>query len=449
MFLKPRLATLIALITIATACTAQKSDLVTDIGKNGGNTGGTGPTSLTYYDNIAPILANRCQRCHDSAGIASAYPLDSYNRVLPMRGAIKSATTSRRMPPWAPNEDGSCQTFKDSRYLTSEEIRILAEWADAGGPAGTPKSLPPVIPPTTLSNPTVSVELPVTYTPSRTTADDYQCFNMPVTVLDNMFTFTSDLFVTGFEVVPGNRRVVHHVIAWITSPRADIDTVITAKENENADAGWDCLGNHGLPGVNATPVVLWAPGTDAINYPATTGIAYKRDNTRVIVQMHYSTAGLRPQDDANDRTSIKFKFANSTSGLRPASWVLSGITNLNLAPGQSEITVTDQKTLAEFVGIPGVNVGGTVYGVYPHMHTRGTKISFARTSSSNMCLVDVPKWSFNWQNAYFYETPLSVNTGDQYRLTCKYSTINDTSPVVYGENTDNEMCFVFLYATVP
>jgi hypothetical protein len=404
-------------------------------------------TNVTYYQNIAPIISSRCISCHNSAGIASGYALDTYAKAVALAPSMKSATNSRRMPPWGPIDDGSCQNFSSSRYLSTLEIQLVTAWADSGTPMGTPVATPTPNPGATLANPTISGTMAIRYSPNRTASDDYQCFVLPTTVLDASLTLTPNLYVTGFEVVPGNRKILHHVIAWITQPRADIDTVIAAHENADADAGWDCLGDHGL-GVGAETIALWAPGVDATTYPAGTGVAVSRDNTRVIIQAHYSTALLAPNETANDQTGIRIKYAVEGRGTKAARWLPTGTTSNNLQPGQPNATVTTTNTFGGFLGLPaGLNISGTLHGVAPHMHRRGTRITFSKPNV-NACMMDVPRWDFNWQNAYFYNTPKPINTEETYRVTCNYNTVGDTQPVVYGENTDNEMCFVFMYVTI-
>ncbi|MEQ1877733.1 MAG: hypothetical protein ABL958_13900, partial [Bdellovibrionia bacterium] len=402
-------------------------------------------TSVTYYQDVAPIISSRCIQCHNPTGIAAGYALDTFAKAQTLAQSMKFATNARRMPPWGPNEDGSCENFKSSRYLSTLEIQKITAWADNGTPMGTVAPTPTPNPGQTLANPTISGTMAVPFNPVRSSGDDYQCFNLPVTVLDTGLTLTPNLFVTGFEVVPGNRKVLHHVIAWVTQPRADIDAVIAAKENEDAAPGWECLGSHGLP-VNAETVALWAPGTDAITYPAGTGIAVSRDNTRLIIQAHYSTALLAPAESAVDQTGIRLKLGVDGLGTKIARWIPTGTQAINLAPGQPNVNVTTTNTLAGFLGLPAISVAGTIWGVYPHMHRRGTSITFTKPLVP-ACLMDVPRWDFNWQTAYFYQTPLQVNTSETFRVSCNYNTVGATQPVVYGENTDNEMCFVFLYAT--
>ena len=64
------------------------------------------------------------------------------------------------------------------------------------------------------------------------------------------------------------------------------------------------------------------------------------------------------------------------------------------------------------------------------------------------CLVDVPSWNFNWQMAYFYDTPLPITPDDRLRITCSYDTTSRDDDVVWGEGTQDEMCIDFLYLSL-
>ena len=63
--------------------------------------------------------------------------------------------------------------------------------------------------------------------------------------------------------------------------------------------------------------------------------------------------------------------------------------------------------------------------------------------------MDVEQWDFNWQQAYFYETPLTASAGDRITIDCEYDTMTRDATTIYGEGTENEMCLSFFYVTAP
>ena len=75
----------------------------------------------------------------------------------------------------------------------------------------------------------VRIAMPKAYTPSAPTGvgtDDYRCFLLDPKV-------AQDSFVTGFNVLPGNQDVVHHVILFRVPP----DRVAEAEAEGRRDPG--------------------------------------------------------------------------------------------------------------------------------------------------------------------------------------------------------------------
>ena len=99
------------------------------------NTTQTGTTStsdgVTYYEDAAPIFADRCAGCHQEGGIGP-FALDDYALAAAFAPVIKLSVENRSMPPWLVTDDGTCQTFNHSRALTDQEIETIAAWADEG-----------------------------------------------------------------------------------------------------------------------------------------------------------------------------------------------------------------------------------------------------------------------------------------------------------------------------
>jgi hypothetical protein len=101
-----------------------------------------------------------------------------------------------------------------------------------------------------------------------------------------------------------------------------------------------------------------------------------------------------------------------------------------------------------------------IYGVILHMHTRGTSATLevlkGGDEAAQQCLLDIPRWDFNWQGAYTLEAPVLFEPGDQLRITCHWDNSAENQPVVdgmqlpptdvnWGEGTGDEMCLGTLY----
>ena len=86
-----------------------------------------GPETATYYQDVAPILANNCVSCHREDG-SGPFPLDHYEMAKATAGMIEDSVTTRRMPPFHANNSGECGTFEHSLWLTDTEITTIANW---------------------------------------------------------------------------------------------------------------------------------------------------------------------------------------------------------------------------------------------------------------------------------------------------------------------------------
>src|SRR5262245_25521724 len=67
--------------------------------------------TITYYQDVAPILAERCVACH-SPGNLAPFSLDNFHDAMTYAPLIKPALNNKLMPPLPPNQDG-CQPLDD------------------------------------------------------------------------------------------------------------------------------------------------------------------------------------------------------------------------------------------------------------------------------------------------------------------------------------------------
>ncbi|GEM47282.1 monooxygenase [Deinococcus cellulosilyticus] len=86
-------------------------------------------------------------------------------------------------------------------------------------------------------HPDLDLKMAHPYTPDSAYTDDYRCF-----VLDP--GLTTDRYITGYQVVPGNLQEVHHVILSMV-PKEQRDQVL-AKDGQDGRPGWTCFGGAGV-----------------------------------------------------------------------------------------------------------------------------------------------------------------------------------------------------------
>jgi hypothetical protein len=182
----------------------------------------------------------------------------------------------------------------------------------------------------------------------------------------------------------------------------------------------------------------WVPGTFVTQFPDTTGIPMKAGSV-IVMQVHYNlTPGALP-----DRTTVKLQYAK-TRVPRPATIVAQAQYVLAMPPNAMDYSVGVRNEI-----IPQAKV---LWGVLPHMHTKGTRITVQMKSSTSepdsaaTCLVDIPRWDFHWQQLYFYAKPITLPTGGEVKLTCNWKNPTNRT-VTWGEGTDDEMCLNYYYVT--
>jgi len=387
-----------------------------------------GDQLVTFQEHVAPIVARHCTGCHQAGSIAP-FSLVDYASAKQYAGAIAAATATRQMPPMPVDNGGGCNTYANARWLADSEIATFQAWFEQGAREGN-SALPgpPPAQQSGLSQVDAELAMASEYLPSHPDPmkhDDYRCFVVPA-------ASTSEAFVTGYEVIPGDARVVHHVIAF--QPRSDA-AAARALQLDAAEAGegYTCFGG---PGVDADLFAGWAPGAGASYLPEGTGVALAAGRS-VILQVHYNLAkGAFP-----DRTRVQLRLSDRVE--RPGRYAIMADPDLVLPPGQPDAVTSRRVQL-------GVPLPVVIHGVLPHMHELGHTLRLELESGGeSTCLVDVDRWDFHWQNTWWYDTPLAFTGVDALSIRCGYDTRSRSDVVTWGEGTADEMCLSYFFVTSP
>src|SRR5262245_39003202 len=166
-------------------------------------------TTPTFSKDVAPILYANCSNCH-RAGEIGPMPLLTYNDARPYARSIATHVQNGTMPPWHA-DDPSRSHFVNDRSLSQADKDILVRWATGGAPEGNPKDLP--APPKfvdgwRMGKPDAIFTMQEDYPVPASGTIDYKFFEIPTNL-------TEDKWLQAFEVRPGDRAVVHHVIVWV------------------------------------------------------------------------------------------------------------------------------------------------------------------------------------------------------------------------------------------
>jgi hypothetical protein len=398
---------------------------------------GAGADDVVWHDKVAPLIAAKCSSCHQPGGIGG-FSLVDYKDVVAHKDAIAFAVSTRQMPPWTLDNTGDCQTFRDARWLSDDEIALVTDWVAEGAHEGVPAEAKSATPEhLDDGNGVVTLSMAEPYTPTPSAehpTDDYRCFFVDPGLVD-------DFYVAGFEIVPGQPAEVHHMLLF--SLLSD-DAVAAGEQMDAADdgPGWTCFGAAGseIDSSDISLVAGWAPGTNLVRYPENTGL-YVPGDRKLVMQIHYNLlAGATP-----DTTSVRL--LHTASVAREAAMLPVADDGFHLQPGDANARYSFSQPLV------GLLEPLAVHGIFPHMHTLGQTLHVAARSvgdsdgSDAVCMGDVQHWDFHWQQLAFYDTPVVVDGGQQIDVTCTWDTTGRTDEITWGEGTQDEMCLVFAYIT--
>ena len=386
-----------------------------------------GENAVTFNNQIVRLFQQHCQVCH-RPGEAAPFSLTTYPDAYPWRQQIVLATESRKMPPWKPVVGHG--DFTGVRRLSDSEIALIKRWVENGASEGDPRDLPPAreFPsgwsagkPDLVLTPEAVFDVPAS------TSDLYRCFTIPT-------SFKEDRWVSATEVMPGNRKIVHHVLTYI-------DTTGESEGLDRADPGlgYTCFGGPGfLPrgGLGG-----WAPGAPPAVLPERVGMLLPA-GARVVIQVHDHNTGVT----TTDRTALGLYFARAPIDKRARSIPVLNRTFL-IPAGAARHEVRASYTVPATWNLQAI-------GIAPHMHLLGREIKVTATypDGTRRSMIYIDDWDFNWQGTYNYAVPVPLPGGTRIDIEAIYdnSTGNPRNPnsppkdVTWGEATTDEMAIVFI-----
>ena len=473
-----------------TACGDSKDDGANDSAagsgassSGGSSTGGSshsgGSTAQgaapTWHGEIAPLVAEHCSGCHTDGGIAP-FSMQTYAQAKMWAGTFEGVLPSGFMPPFLAAETADCKPrfgFKDDLRLTQEEIELFLHWNEAGCPEGDPKTAAtvPAIPELELKDAEVSVTIPAPVT-IEGSGDKFICFSLapdlsPLAATGAAATLLGDrVLINAAQIHAGNSAVVHHVLVYTDEEGESIDLA--------GDKGYyDCFGGPKLS--NPGLLMAWAPGATPLTAPEGVAMIVPTKG-RLVMQVHYHPTG-KPQTD--DATSLQLRGYGSGIPTYVSTLTLIGnahqqqASGMGLQPGPNDATGPEFRipanakdhTESMLFALPAATPEYRLWTVASHMHYVGTDMRIgitraaAGTEPAEECLLDTPKWDFNWQRGYQYNVPIdqapTVKAGDVLSLRCTYDNSSNNSfvqnalneqglteprDVTLGEETLDEMC---------
>ena len=411
---------------------------------------------LTFTEDVAPIIFNRCTSCH-RPGEAAPFSLMSYADVRPRGRLIAASTRARQMPPW--KAETSDYAFQGDRRLTDAQIDVIERWVNAGMPQGDPAKLPRVPAFTDgwqLGEPDLVVRMPEAFAVPEKGRDVYRNFVLPLNLKE-------DVWVRGVDFRPSARTVVHHSLFFL-------DATGAARQQDERDplpgysggmgggltlAGGRLglaagrAGRAGAAGGRASSaggstLGGWAPGAQPRFLPDDLAFFVPKGSD-LILSTHFHPSG-KAESEAST-VGLYFSKAPPTKAftgiqLPPIFGLLAGI---DIPAGSEQFSISDS-----FV----IPVDVNAFGVSAHAHYIGKTMKMTATlpDGQKKTLLSIRDWDFGWQEQYLFSNYVTLPKGTRLDVTVSYDNSaanrrNPSSPpkrVTWGEQSTDEMGSVTL-----
>jgi len=398
------------------------------------STAATNPSPVTFTKDVAPVLQKNCQGCH-RPGEAAPFSLLTYEQARPWAKAMKEAVLLKKMPPWF--ADPHFGKFVNDRSLSQKDIDIIAAWADAGAPQGDAKEMPPpiqFIEGWRIPKPDMVIEMPSAFDVPPAGTIEYQYVIMPT-------GFTQDRWVQFAEARPGNRALVHHIIAFIREPdskwmkdaKPGVPFVPEKRKKDKKNKKDD--DDEG--GFSGDAVAGYAPGMLAMQLQPGQAKLIKAGSD-IVFQLHY-TANGKP---GTDRSKLGLVFATEPPKERVFTLAAAN-GKFKIPPGDADYKVDSEFEMGTQVKLTSMQ---------PHMHLRGKDFEYrvVYPTGESETLLKVPNYSFSWQLAYAPVKPIVLPKGTKVECTAHFdnSPNNPNNPdatkeISWGDQSWDEMMIGF------
>jgi hypothetical protein len=369
---------------------------------------------ITFSEDIAPIIYKNCTNCH-RRGEAGPFELMDYTDVSSRSKLIKYVTETRFMPPWP--ADASYSHFIDEKVLTQEEINLIGKWVDEGCDPGDPAKLPPMpsfAAGSQLGKPDIVIKMRDVYKIPADGKDRFLLMRVP-------YELSKDQYISTIEVVPDNKKLVHHVNAQLLSyppdKRSDVmkgNVVVDINDYPNTLEAYKALdlpNDDGSFPMLTQSVTNYLPGvTPPVYPPGIGGFEMAKKGAIFLKDIHYGPSRV----DTSDQTAFNVFFSNvppkrPTQEFQMGTYGVSPIVPALVIPPDTVMKFTSDYVVPFDISILTVN---------PHMHLLGTKfIAYALTKQGDTIpLIRINKWDFRWQYFYTYKKMLKIPAGSRIHV---------------------------------
>ncbi len=404
---------------------------------------------ISYSKDIAPILADKCMRCH---GSPARFPPEfkGIDTVRSWAAMIKETILTDRMPPFS--ADPLYGPYENDPSLTPEEKFLLVEWINRGS-ATAPDEPDPLAEykrpkkkraKLLNSKPIYSVQMakPAVIPPRGEV--EYKYFQLGDAIPE-------DMWIHSVHVTSTNPRQLHHESLMVTPKPLKFyeDAVQQDRDEDKVSANkdgdiplytlWKMMRTDGKD-PNYVRIQVWAAGRRQPFGFGKSGALFLPKGYYLTLETHYMGTGR----EETEQTTIDFYGERKKGQRRAVRTLLLSALDLEIPPNEKKYSVASRPYK--------VHKDSHIRSLLGHMHMRGRAIrAVLKTPDGNSRTVaSIPNFYYGWQTGagLVPNPPIFVPKGSELTGVCEFdnSAQNPYNPdpsktVYHGQTHDrSEMC---------
>jgi hypothetical protein len=399
---------------------------------------------VTFSKDVAPILQDKCQACHQPNSIAPM-SLITYEETRPWARSMKNRVETRQMPPWHIDRSVGVQKFKNDMSLTEEQIKTIVRWVDAGAPQGNPKDMPPPKPLVTDNEwqgvrdgygpPDLVIRSPE-YTMAAAHQDVWYRPMSDIPITEPKWARMVEIRPTTLK----GRRIIHHSIAYLVlNNDPDAVNTGTATGGVTDRSSLDDL-------VNRRPQLMeWAVGKGYDLFRPGTGKLIM-PGEKISWDQHIHAVG----EEVTSGSEIGIWFYKKGEEPKKRSYLVAFT---GLKQGRSLDIPPNSFSMTE--GFTVLKQNALLENFQPHFHLRGKsmQVEAILPDGSSQIISYVGNFNFNWMTNYIFADDAApvLPKGTIVHVTAWYDNTkanrNNPDPdqwVGYGDRTVDEMAHAWI-----
>jgi hypothetical protein len=367
------------------------------------------PPTLTFSEDVAPIIFSKCAGCHRPSG-PGPFNLTSFVEVKNKAAVIARVVQNGYMPPWP--ADTTYSRFVDEKILNQKEIATLVKWVEQDCPSGNlnnAPTLPKFAEGSLLGKPDMVVRMAKPFPIIGNNRDRFLLMKLP-------YEMERDTLIAAVEFVPHRKKLIHHVNGqWLKYDPTLSGTLKTGRTFVDTDSfptpkeAYEALQlaqDDGTYPMMKMSVGNYLPGVVSTWYPeGIGGFRATKKGAIFLKDIHYGPSNRNLLDSSYFNIFFaKGPIKRPTLEMQLGTLGITPIEPALVIPANEVKTFKTQVTLNADISLLTIN---------PHMHLLGKSFwAFAiKPGGDTIPLIRIRKWDFRWQYFYTFRTMQHLPAG--------------------------------------